>query len=67
MKHKIKIKVAKNEMESEMVLASRTKRIPSRIARFLFGDYSEVLVLSPGKTVKAVEIHELNEEVNNAG
>lgn len=66
MKHKLNIKVAKNEMEAEMVLASKSKRISARIARFLFGDYSEVLVLSPGKTVKAVEIHELNEVVNNA-
>ena len=66
MKHNVRIKVAKNEMESEMVLSSKTKRITSRIARFLFGDYSEVLVLSPGKTVKAVEIHEID-EVNHAG
>ncbi len=66
MKHNVRIKVAKNELESEMVLSSKTKRITSRIARFLFGDYSEVLVLSPGKTVKAVEIHEI-EEVNHAG
>ena len=66
MKHKVKIKVAKNEMESEMVLSSKTKRISARVAKFLLGDYSEVLVLSPGKTVKAVEIHEL-EEVNHAG
>ena len=67
MRHKVNIKVAKNEMESEMVLSSKSKRISSRIARFLFGDYSEVLILSPGKTVKAVEIHEINEEVNHAG
>lgn len=66
MKHNVRIKVAKNELESEMVLSSKTKRITSRIARFLFGDYSEVLVLSPGKTVKAVEIHEI-EEVHHAG
>ena len=66
MKHKVKISVAKNELESEMVLSSKTKRITSRIAKFLFGDYSEVLVLSPGKTVKAVEIHEI-EEINHAG
>lgn len=67
MKHKVRINVAKNEMESEMVLASKSKRISARIAKFLFGDYAEVLILSPGKTVKAVGIHELNEEVNHAG
>ena len=66
MTHNVRIKVAKNELESEMVLSSKTKQISSRIAKFLFGDYSEVLVLSPGKTVKAVEIHEI-EEVNHAG
>ena len=66
MKHNVRIKVAKNELESEMVLSSKTKRITSRIVKFLFGDYSEVLVFSPGKTVKAVEIHEI-EEFNHAG
>lgn len=64
MTHKVKIKVAKSGNEPEMVLASRSKRIFSRIARILFGDFSEVLVLSPGKTVKTVEIHEIKEEEN---
>lgn len=66
MRHKVKIKVAKNAMDADMVLAFRSKRISARIAKLLFGDYSEVLVLSPGKTVKAVEIHEI-EEVNHEG
>jgi hypothetical protein len=26
--------------------------------RLLFGEYSEVLVLTPGKSVRSVEIHE---------
>lgn len=65
MTHKVRIKVAdKGSMEADMVLASASKRIRTRIARFLFGDFSEVFVLNPGKTVKAVEIHEIKEEEN---
>ena len=30
--------------------------------RFLFGDFCEVLVLTPGRTVCGVEIHEVRPE-----
>jgi hypothetical protein len=30
--------------------------------RLLFGQYSEVLVLAPGKSVRSVEIHETSGE-----
>lgn len=62
MKHKVKVKVARVGSEPTTVLESRCKRILGRFARFLFGDYAEVLVLKPGKTVQTVEICELKEE-----
>lgn len=57
--------MARSGTAPELVLKSSSRRILSRIARLLFGDFSEVLVLSPGKTVKTVEIQEIK-EVENA-
>lgn len=36
-------------------------RLPSRIARFLFGDYTQVYLLAPGQTVESVDVREIKE------
>lgn len=58
MNHKVKIMVAKDDA-NQVVLTSMTKRIRARLAKFLFGGFSQVLVLEPGKSIDAVEIHEI--------
>ena len=58
MKHKVKINVADRSGNGSEELSVGRKSIPKRIARFLFGDFSEVMVLKPGKTVVGVEICE---------
>jgi len=58
LQHRVQINVAQRGSGNQHVLGSRGRRIPERLLRFLFGDYSEVLVLTPGKTVRSVEIHE---------
>ena len=63
MRHKVHIKVRRKDLPDVEVLATKEKRISSRIARFLFGDYSEVLILKPGRTVDGIEIREIHEEV----
>ncbi len=57
MRHRIKIKV-----EEHQVLASRSMTLPKRLLRFLFGDFCEILVLTPGKSVQNVEIQEMKGE-----
>ena len=57
MKHKIRIKV-----EEQQVLAGRNMTFPKRLLHFLFGDFCEILVLSPGKCVQNVEIQEMKGE-----
>ena len=39
-------------------------RLPSRIARFLFGDFTQVYLLAPGQTVESVNVKELKEGGN---
>lgn len=57
MRHRIKIKV-----EEQQVLAGHSMTLPKRLLRFLFGDFCEILVLTPGKSVQNVEIQEMKGE-----
>lgn len=50
MKHKVKIAVS-NGGKKTQVLTSGSIRLPMRLLRWLLGDFCEVLVLTPGKTV----------------
>ena len=36
-------------------------RLPSRIARFLFDDFTQVYLLAPGQTVESVDVKEIKE------
>lgn len=64
MKHKVRVEVGSG-VEKDMVLATRQKRMWAWLSRLLFGAcrYSEVLVLSPGRSVKTIEI--IEEEIGN--
>ena len=64
--HKVQINVAEANGKNQKVLGSRFKRIPNRLLRFLLGDYSQVLILKPGKTIQAIEIKEIEGELLNA-
>lgn len=66
MKHKIKIAVS-NGGKKTQVLTSGSIRLPMRLLRWLLGDFCEILVLTPGKTVQGVEIQEVTEGVDFSG
>ncbi len=57
-KHTVKINVANHSGEKKTVLTSTHLSIPKRLLRFLFGDFCQVLVLTPGETVEGIEINE---------
>ena len=63
MKHKIRINVATNGTEQQ-VLSSSCIKMPVKILHWLFGDFCEILVLTPGKSVQEVEIQEISENAN---
>ena len=60
MKHKVKIAIS-NGGKKTQVLTSGNIRLPMRLLRWLLGDFCEILVLTPGKTVQGVEIQEVTE------
>lgn len=66
MKHKVKIAVS-NGGKKTQVLTSGSIRLPMKLIRWLLGDFCEILVLTPGKTVQGVEIQEVTEGVDFSG
>jgi hypothetical protein len=46
------------------VLESGHIRLPKKLLTFLFGEFCEVLVLTPGETVQGVEIQEMRGDGN---
>ena len=63
LKHRVRINVCDEHGRKQPVLRSGTARLPKRLLKWLFGDFCEVLVLTPGKTVGEVESHEVPPEV----
>lgn len=57
--HKVRINVAQRDGQNDEVLRSGIRRFPRRLLSLLFGGEVSVLVLTPGKSVSSVEIHEL--------
>lgn len=61
LRHKITINVTDPHGKSARVLKGAEMRLPARLVRFLFGDFTQVYLLAPGQTVDSVDIHELKE------
>lgn len=58
LKHMIRINVT-GEKSKTQVLEGADRRLPMRLLRLLFGDFTTVYLLSPGQSVESVEIHEV--------
>lgn len=61
MKRKITINVSDPNGKKANVLRAADMRLPSRIARFLFDDFTQVYLLAPGQTVESVDVKEIKE------
>lgn len=57
-RHIVRINIASRRGEKRHVLTSARISLPRRLLRFLFGDFCQVLVLTPGETVDGIEISE---------
>lgn len=65
LKHKIKINIADKSGNKQKVLQSEHRNIPKRLLTFLFGEFCEILVLTPGETVQGIEIKEMRGDGND--
>lgn len=61
LKHKITIHVTDAKGKDTTVLRGACRKIPERLVRFLFGDYTQVYLLAPGQTVESVDVKEVKE------
>ena len=61
-KHTVKIRVADKSGGSNEVLRSGRIRLPKRLLSLLFGEFCEILVLTPGRSVQGIEIKEMRGE-----
>lgn len=58
-RHIVRINIASRRGDKQRVLTSTRVSLPRRLLRFLFGDFCQVLVLTPGETVDGIEINEM--------
>ena len=62
MKHRIQIKVARPDNTLQTVMAAKRVCLPMKLFKLVFGDFKDILVLTPGETVRGVEVHEVRDE-----
>lgn len=60
-KHRIVINVSDSGERRENVLKGADVKLPARLLKFLFGEFTQVYLLSPGQTVESVDIREIEE------
>ncbi len=61
LKHKVVINVSDSGGRKRNVLKGADMKLPARLVRFLFGDFTQVYLLAPGQTVESVDIKEVRE------
>ena len=60
-KHKITINVTDSTGGKSTVLKGADMKLPSRIIKFLFGDFRQIYLLDVGQTVESVDVNEIKE------
>lgn len=60
-KHKVIINVTDEKGNNVEVLRGGQLTLPQKIIKFLFGDYRQVFLLDPGKSVQSVNVKEIKE------
>lgn len=59
LQHRVQINIADRSGRKMQVLGSKKMRLPQKLLNLLFGNFCEVLVLTPGTSVRNIEIHEI--------
>ena len=58
-KHKVMIQIADKYGAPQEVVTGTTMKLPERILRFLFGELTELMLITPGGSVVGIEVREL--------
>ena len=60
-KHRIVSNISDSGGRRKNVLKGADVKLPARLLKFLFGEFTQVYLLSPGQTVESVDIREVEE------
>lgn len=66
LRHRIRINVT-DEKSKTRVLEGADRRLPLKLLRLLFGEFTTVYLLSPGQSVESVEVHKVKKGGNADG
>ena len=61
-KHKVTINVTDENGNNEKILRGGQLTLPQKIVKFLFGDYRQVFLIDPGKSVQSIDVKEIKEK-----
>ncbi len=61
-KHRVNITVSDNDGNSQPILQAADRRIPRWLARMLFGNYQQMDLNTPGKSIEDIQIKEVLHE-----
>lgn len=59
LKHRVRINVTDDVGNKQIVLQGGIRHLPRKIVKWLFGENTEILVLTPGQSIESVEIREI--------
>lgn len=62
LKHRISITVSDGSGNDQRILKAPDRWIPKWLARMLFGNFQQVYLISPGKSIEGIQINEVNNE-----
>ena len=55
LQHRVQINIADRSGQKKQVLDSKKVHLPQRLLNLIFGDFCEVLVLTPGTSVRNID------------
>ena len=64
LKHQVQINVTSNQGNNQMVMKSGIRTLPKRLVKWLFGEDTQILVMTSGQSVDSVEIREVGGKPN---
>ena len=57
--HKVCVNITDKQGSKQKVMQSRHMSLPKKLLAFIFGDFCDIIVLTPGESVRGIEIKEV--------
>lgn len=57
-KHRVNINVSQTDGSDQQILRAADRWLPRRLIKWLFGDYQQIYLITPGKSISGIDIKE---------